>query len=116
MRAMPQAMEWSLATPITSPRLPRINPWLCAIICIYPVSFWNITECPRQSYANSIPITLEHQRGIGAAEAKAVGQSGIDFDVVDALAHDIGVGDHRIDFLDIGAFADEPGLHHQQSV
>ena len=36
--------------------------------------------------------------------------------VVDPLADDVHVGERRIDFVDMGALADEAVLHHQQRV
>src|SRR5215813_348935 len=59
---------------------------------------------------------LEDQRGVGAAEAEGVRQDRADLGVVDALAHDRHVGEHRIKFRDMGALADEAVIHHQQRV
>ena len=97
---MPQAMEWSLATPMIRPRLPAISPVLASAMMRLARGFLF-------HFGTSLLQTLEDQRGVGAAEAEGVGQRGIDLGVVDALAHDVGAFDRGIEFLDIGAFADE---------
>src|ERR1700749_2358088 len=105
MRAMPQAMEWSLATPMTRPRLPAIRPErVCGSVPV-PGVFWSM-----------LVQLLENQAGIGAAEAEAVRQGGVDRRIVDALAYDVGAFHRGIELLDIGAFADEAVLHHQQRI
>src|SRR5207248_6470264 len=50
---------------------------------------------------------LEHQRGVGAAEAEGIRQHGAELGVIDALAHDWHVGECRIELGDVGALADE---------
>src|SRR5665213_814596 len=91
---MPQAIEWSLATPITSPRFPSINPGMG----------WSRVDM------------LEDDRGIGATETERVRQHGAELRVFLALAHDRHVGESRIEGLDVGAFADKAVLHHQQRI
>ena len=58
----------------------------------------------------------EHQRGVGAAEAEAVGERDADIDVVTALAEDRHVGEGRVEVVDVGALAEEAVLHHQDAV
>jgi len=55
-----------------------------------------------RSLACSAFITLEHQRGVGAAEAKAVRHHRIQTLVIDAWAHDRHVSDSRIEVVDMG--------------
>src|SRR5215831_16074807 len=106
---MPQAMEWSLATPITRPRLPAINPDLAsATMSSRGVSCFIL----EQSFLKA----LEDQRGVGAAETEAVGKGDVDVGIVDAAADDVGPIHRGIERLDVGAFADETRLHHQQGV
>src|ERR1700733_11100339 len=111
MRAMPQAIEWSLATPITRPRLPFIS---APFSVIYLSRSGTAREPPCFGYSRVVP--LEYQRGIGAAEAETVRHGRPDLRVVDALAHDVGVGDGGTDLLDIGALGDEAVAHHQKRV
>src|SRR5689334_8893814 len=114
MRAMPQAMEWSLATPITRPRLACIS----LASAISPSPLWVLFLMARAPVRAvlALRLTLKDQRGVGATETEAVGERRVDTDIIHTLAHDIRIGDGRIEFLDIGAFADEPGLHHQERV
>src|SRR5262245_44871423 len=112
---MPQAIEWSLATPMISPRLPCISP------CMQPssrvkrspsiqpdrvtndrIQIQAAGGCPafvRQGtmiggpgYAaaqyQSRVEPLEDHRSVGAAETERVGQHTTKLGVVDALAHD----------------------------
>src|ERR1700710_1627548 len=118
---MPQAMEWSLATPITRPRLPCIS--LPSAMVPSPCWVCSVLGQPTQGrtvlcnlYAQVLCMPLEDQRRVGAAEAKGIGQGGVDLGVVDTLANDVRVGDGGVDLLDIGAFANEAGLHHQQRI
>src|SRR5258705_8765681 len=107
---MPQAMEWSLATPITNPRLPFISP----VFGISP-DFASAKRSSRGVFCSirtSLLIALEDQRGVGAAKAEAVGQSDIDVGVVDAAAHDIGAFHRGVEIDDIGTLANEACLHH----
>src|SRR5690242_13714246 len=114
MRAMPQAMEWSLATPITRPRLACIS----LASAISPSPLWVLFLMARAPVRAvlALRLTLKDQRGVGTAETEAVGERRVDTGIIHALAHDIRIGDGGIDFFDIGAFADEPGLHHQERV
>src|ERR1700761_8971442 len=89
---MPQAIEWSLATPMIRPRLP-------AIIC-----------------DTSRVRVLEYDAGIGAAEAEGIRQHAAESYVVAPLAQDRHVGEGRIEILDIGALADEAIVHHQERI
>src|SRR5665647_970156 len=91
--AMPQAIEWSLATPMIRPRFPSINPGMVQL----PNSFVKM---------RSGVDVLEYDRSIGAAEAKRVRQHGADLNVVLALAQDGHVGESRIDGFDVGALAE----------
>src|SRR6185437_16271729 len=91
---MPQAIEWSLATPITSPRLPSISPGM---------------------FFSRIHM-LEDDRGIGAPEAERIRQHRAQFYVVATFAHDRHVGESGIEGLDIGALTDETIVHHQHRV
>src|ERR1700730_6762531 len=60
--------------------------------------------------------TLEDDRRVGATEAERVGQYTSERHVVATLADDRHVGKLRIEVFDIGAFADEAAIHHQQGV
>src|SRR6185369_10573659 len=82
-------MEWLFATPMMRPRLP----------CMIPVILLSV-------------VALEDERGVGAAEAEGVGKGNVDLGIVDALANDR----NAVELSDMRAFADEPGLHHQQRV
>src|SRR6201987_4687616 len=103
--AMPQAIEWSLATPMISPRFP------CIRACIDP---------PVPLYARpAVPSRvqpLEHHRRIGAAEAERVRQHAAERNIVAPLAHDRHVGEGGIERLDVRALADEAVVHHQERI
>src|SRR5215218_7859561 len=60
--------------------------------------------------------SLEHQRGIGTAEAEGIRKHGSEFRILDAFAYDGHVREYRIEFGDVGAFADESILHHQKRI
>src|ERR1700752_4194156 len=90
---MPQAMEWLFATPMMSPRLP----------CMITVMLLSV-------------VALEDERGVGAAEAEGVGEGNIDLGIVDALANDRHPIEFLIEFRDVGAFADEAFLHHEDRI
>src|SRR5919199_4098607 len=101
---MPQAMEWSFATPITSPRLPCIN----CIIAPKPVTSPSATrwrESPAPFSLCSNVEALEHYRGIGAAEAERIRQHAAEPHVVAPLAQDRHVSESGIERLDMSAFA-----------
>src|SRR6185436_7518572 len=91
--AMPQAIEWSFATPMISPRLPSIS-WVMP----------------------SRIQPLEHDGCIGAAETERVRQHAIELHVVAALAQDRDVREGGVEGLDVGALANEAVLHHQQRI
>src|SRR6185436_7144650 len=96
---MPQAMEWSLATPITRPRLPFIRP----VMSFPPVAI-------------SPHVALENQGCVGAAEPERIRHDCVDLDVVDALAHDRIVGEGGIDLVDVSRLGDETVVDHQETV
>src|ERR1700712_5014829 len=100
---MPQAMEWSFATPITRPRLPCISLPSAMVpsplLGLFRFGTANTgSDCPMQSsysHPSGLPLlapqddgrfvmrrcaqrpeasgSLEHQRRVGAAEAEGVG-------------------------------------------
>src|SRR5688500_14955939 len=98
---MPQAMEWSLATPMINPRLPSIN-----LVIRNPGRSSARTAKTRPwerltySYVNerrSSVQALEHHRGIGATKAERIRQHAAELGVVLALAHDWHIGESRIE-------------------
>src|SRR6185312_15750 len=99
---MPQAIEWSLATPITSPRFPSISPGIGIPVLSFrgarsrePVGSARMTE------KNTSRIqALEHDRRVGAAEAERVRENAAKLHVILALAHDRHVGEGGIEILD----------------
>src|SRR5688572_31605585 len=108
---MPQAIEWSFATPMMRPRRPCINPfvitplnssiasgrtWPDAKPIVDEIVLWPL---------GSAVIALQGQRRVGAAEAEAVGDRHIDLHIVAALAHNGDVGKFGIELVDIGALA-----------
>src|SRR3546814_1251663 len=96
---MPQAMEWSLATPMIRPRLPAINP---AMIPPSP---------PLLSFE-----TLKGEAGVGATEPETVGHHAVELNVLFHRAddrHALGLG---IEVLDVGGGGDEAVVHHQQGI
>src|SRR4029077_17195661 len=112
VRAIPQAMEWSFATPITSPRRPCINP-LTSVMRHPP--FVDCSKMGRTTSVDPSPaigvlhlrgVTLEDERGVGAAETETVGQHPFELGPVDPRAHDRRVRNFRIDLLDIRALGD----------
>ena len=58
----------------------------------------------------------EDQRRIGAAEAETVAEGDAHIHVVAALAEDGHVGEGRIEVVDVGAFAEEAVLHHEDAI
>src|SRR3954463_13815024 len=60
--------------------------------------------------------SLEHQRGIGATETKGIRKHRSELRIVHAFANDRHVREYRIELVDVGAFADEAILHHQQRI
>src|SRR5205823_9989491 len=108
---MPQAMEWSFATPITRPRFPAINTpgFETELSTIQPPN-------THTGLVGSSIDTLEHQRGIGAAESKAVRHDGLKHRIVDKFTHDRRIGNFGIELLDIRRFRDEPASHLQDAV
>src|SRR5215207_9254229 len=68
------------------------------------------------SLTTSSVKALEHQRSVGAAEAERVREDMPDLHVVLAGSHDRHVGERRIELFDVGAFADEAIVHHQERV
>src|SRR5260370_10784263 len=59
---------------------------------------------------------LEHQRGVGAAEPEGIRKHGAEPGVIDALAYDRHVSENSDESVDIGAFAYETVVHHQQRI
>src|SRR5215204_4991182 len=135
---MPQAIEWSLATPITRPRLPCIRPMaptpprssgrtLSAIklsslrmsMTAPPKAFEQGGRAAAHYRFRPDPSgveTLQHNGGVGAAEPERVGQYVTDAGVVDPFADDRHVGEGRIELLDVGALAEEAVVHHQERI
>src|SRR3954452_12630061 len=87
---------------MTSPRLPIINP--------------SMAGNPYMKNLALCGVALENERRVGAAETEGVRQNGVDPCVVDALAYDRHALEFRIERLDMGAFADEAALHHQDRI
>src|SRR6478736_5828406 len=113
---MPQAIERSLATPITSPLLPFISGAGSAISLVVVMAS-SLVASGSLCSPNLLPVTTpKHERGVGAAEAEAVGHDVVDVDIVLTLAHDRHVGHGGIDGLDVGGFANEAVVHHQQRI
>src|SRR5215510_5771588 len=103
---MPQAIEWSLATPMTSPRLPTISPLASVMFC-----------APRHAAQHPSPFQpLEGENGIRSTEAEAVGNRHVDAGIVDALHHDRRIIDGGIEVVDVRTFADEAVMHHEKRV
>ena len=59
---------------------------------------------------------MEYEGAVGAAKAEAVGHRHIDLRVILAIPLNWNIGKFRIDFIDIGAFADEVVLHHENAI
>src|SRR5690606_15453021 len=59
---------------------------------------------------------LEHQGGVGAAEAEAVAHHCVEFGVFHGGELDRHVGHFRVEFVDIGRAGDEVAFHHQHAV
>src|SRR5438045_2163788 len=110
---MPQAIERSLATPITRPRLPAINlgtegsstaleTGLAGAVPMPPPDASGAAVRMRSSgIVPSVIVAREQQAGVGAAEAEAVRHHGLKARLVDALACDgitLGAG---IEILDV---------------
>src|SRR5262249_5856661 len=104
--AIPQAIEWSLATPMTSPRFPCIKDCISPPVPLY---------APAPTVRSRLQSVKTHRR-IGAAEAERVRQHAAERDVVAPLAHDRHIGEGGIEILDVRALADEAVVHHQQRV
>ena len=56
----------------------------------------------------------EHQSRIGAAKSEAVRHDTVKVGIILAFARDRKIGERWIDFLDIGALADEAIIEHDQ--
>src|SRR6516162_9165956 len=116
---MPQAIEWSLATPMISPRLPCISP--CMKSPTFPQQQRRVPPTHRTRYsprkkAASRLRTLEHHARVGPTKPERIRQHATEGHVVPPLAHNRHVREGRIHGLDVGALADEAVLHHQQRV
>src|ERR1700758_3280744 len=111
--------------PMISPRLPFIRSCIAPTLhsslgrqqpawpanpdtklCNDAAGILNAPRTRSMTQSNSRIQPLEHQRGVGAAEAERVRQHGAELGVVDALAHDRHVGENRIEFVDVRALAD----------
>src|ERR671912_1096209 len=126
------------------PRFPCIRPFTWVPLCIGPIlqCGWLSKRASRAEMALSLSLSVryplvdpghrtarsqvddgslaviaaEDEGGVRAAEAEGIRQDRIDPGVVDALAHDVHVGEGRVDLLDMSALADEAVVHHQQRV
>src|SRR3954462_3145243 len=90
---MPQAMEWSLATPITSPRFPFMSPGIGG----YASSRLKMTDALVPPKPNEFDSTAPSLTSSLRARDRQVDKSGVEI-------------------LDVGAFADEAVVHHQERV
>src|SRR5262249_17448820 len=111
---MPQAIERSLATPITRLFLPAIRGPGFAMSFVVMAFLWSWSW--RRAVLSAAVIAFENECGVGADETEAVRHHAVNVDVIHALAHDGHVGNGGIEGLDIGGFADETVVHHQQRV
>src|SRR4029453_6607507 len=135
MRAIPQAIERSLATPMTRPRLPAISgpAWAislfvmtsflsrpqrarCPVTSLQPAALKRPTSPPSPQHAGSCVVSPENQRGIGTAETKAVRHDTVEIYVVLPLARDRYIREGGVEFIDVGTLADKAIVHHQQRV
>src|SRR5262249_54261556 len=139
---MPQAIERSLATPMTRPRLPAINGpgWAMSLLVMTLFQSW----CARAAQAQLLSFlgldklgnpgnvrgrrkaaggwarvtsrvaSFQHQGRIGAAEAEAVRHDTVKVGHILPGAHDRDIGELGIELLDVGALADETVVHHEQ--
>src|SRR5215210_9360248 len=82
----------------------------------YETAMTDETRAVRQPKRRLRIHSLEHQRGVGTAEAERVRKHCSEFRIVDAFAHDRHIREYRIEFGDVGAFADESILHHQKRI
>src|SRR5215211_7896399 len=135
---MPQAIEWSLATPMTRPRLPCIRPMaptpprssgrtLSAIklsslrmsMTAPPKAFEQGGRAAAHYRFRPDPSgveTLQHNGGVGTAEPERVRQYVTEAGIVDPLADDRHIGEGPVELLDVRALADEAVVHHQERV
>src|SRR5215475_5788112 len=134
MRAIPQAIERSLATPMMRPRLPAISGPAWAMSLLVMTSFLSRSQranlpgdkpptCPLKTPVipaiaaiGSCVVTPENEGGIGATKAETVRHHTVKIDVILAPTRDRHIGEGGVQFIDVGAFADEAIVHHQQSV
>src|SRR5262245_5671947 len=139
MRAMPQAIDRSLATPMMRPRLPAIRgPGFAMSISVMgcPIvapkarltSLTVMPGAPQEcrghllaaatlQYRYAIFLTVqpaEHERRVGSSKAEAVGHDAIKANIVEPFAHDRDILERRVELVDVGALADESVVHHQQ--
>src|SRR5262249_38687501 len=105
---MPQAIDRSLATPITNPLFPAINGRGSAISTVRAMAPTLVTDSRLSVSSPASPIhTAEHQCGVSSAETEAVRHHCVNGHVILAFTRDRHVGNRRIDGLDIGGFANE---------
>src|SRR3546814_11446952 len=108
---MPQAIEWSLATPMTRPRLPAISDDSRAIGCTPEIGSVTVV-----STSGMVPplrlIASEQEAGIGAAEAERIRQHQVQLGIVRALALDRQVGNHRVPRFAMRGRGADPLVQH----
>src|SRR5688572_16150221 len=80
-----------------------------------PATVRGSSRCPTVEPPSRLLNALEHQRGVGAAEAEAV-RHHRRTDLITTLAHDRESLCARIDGVDVGRAGNEAVLHHQQAV
>src|SRR6185436_11269028 len=102
---MPQAIEWSLATPMINPRLPCISPDICTTTLDTssgrrPDLSTGRQPRPFQSQSSRVE-PFENDGRVGAAEPERVRQHAGKRLIVPSLAHDRHVREIRIEILDI---------------
>src|SRR5438105_12064708 len=61
-------------------------------------------------------IALEGKGGVGSPETETVRNHHIERHIIATPAHDRNVGEIGIELFDIGAFADETVLHHEDRI
>src|SRR5262249_56431299 len=76
-----------------------------------------VTDCRPSVSSPASPIhTAEHQCGVSSAETEAVRHHCVNGHVILTFTRDRHVGNRRIDGLDIGGFANEAVVHHEQRI
>src|SRR5262245_869684 len=136
---MPHAIERSLATPMTRPRLPAISgpgramsvlvmtffhSWCARAAWAQPLTILRLASLansraprrcrPTEPLVPSRIASLQHQSRIGAPEAEAVRHYTVKVGIVLSFPHDGHVGELRVELVDVGALANEAVVHHKQ--